>query len=392
MKKKNVLMVHNFYQIGGGEHTVFNNEVELLKNNGHKVITYTRDNKEINNSLLKKMLLPLTTIWSFKTYFDIKKIIKNEEIDIVHCHNTFPLISPSVYYAARKMKIPVVQTIHNFRFLCPNGLFYKNNKICEKCLTNNNFKEAVKNKCYRNSKIQTIVVANMLKFHRLLGTYKKINYIFLTEFNKNKFSKLIDINSNNIFIKPNFVDSNKVFGFNNKKLENKFIFMGRLDENKGIKELINHWNNLKLDFELHIYGDGDLRGYVELACEKNKKIKFLGFKPQKDIFDDLSTSFGLIFPSIWYEGFPMTITECLALGKPVLSTNIGNQCSILKSSNGGLTYKYDDFTSFEKSLNLLIKNNKVYSKNATNYYNKCLSEDNNYEELISIYEKAKYIK
>lgn len=390
MKKKNVLMVHNFYQIGGGEHTVFNNEVELLKNNGHKVITYTRDNKEINNSLLKKMLLPLTTIWSFKTYFDIKKAIKNEEIDIVHCHNTFPLISPSVYYAARKMKVPVVQTIHNFRFLCPNGLFYRNNKICEKCLINNNFKEAIKSKCYRNSKIQTIVVANMLKIHRLLGTYKKINYIFLTEFNKNKFSKLIDINRDNIFIKPNFVENKN--SINRKSNLNKtFIYMGRLDDNKGIKQLIDFWSNIK-DYELHVYGDGKYMEYISQKSMVNSNIKYFGFQNQSIIFDDLINSLGLIIPSTCYEGFPMTLAESFSYGVPVLSNNVGNHASIIKSSNAGCLFNINDEDSFKLNLNKMVENNNKYSINALNYYNNFLSSKNNYKELISIYEKAKYIK
>jgi glycosyltransferase involved in cell wall biosynthesis len=122
--KKKILMVHNFYQIGGGEHTVFKNEVDMLRKHGHIVIEYTRSNDELKESRLKMLLLPFSTLWSFKTYKEVKKIIKQNCIDIVHCHNTFPLISPSVYYAARTKKIPVIQTIHNFRLLCPAGVFF----------------------------------------------------------------------------------------------------------------------------------------------------------------------------------------------------------------------------------------------------------------------------
>lgn len=205
MRKKTVLLVHNYYQIGGGEHTVFENEKNMLLENGHEVYTYTRSNDELKSSKWKLLLMPFSTIWSFKTYREVRKLIREKQIDIVHCHNTFPLVSPSVYYAARSLKVPVVQTIHNFRFLCPNGLFYCNGQICEKCREQNSFLPALKNKCYRNSTVQTAVAVAMLKFHRWLGTYKKINYIFLTEFNKGKFSELIDTRGSNIFIKPNFV-------------------------------------------------------------------------------------------------------------------------------------------------------------------------------------------
>ena len=390
IKNENILIVHNFYQIGGGEHTVFNNEVELLKKNGHKVITYTRDNKEINSSIIKKILLPFTTVWSFKTYRDIKRIIKKENIDIVHCHNTFPLISPSVYYAARKMHIPVVQTIHNFRFVCPKALFYRDGKVCEECLINNNFKSAIKYNCYRDSKLQTIVITNMLKIHRMLKTYNKINYIFLTEFNKLKFNKLIDINKDNVFIKPNFVDRKYDLKRPNK-LNNTFIFIGRLDENKGIKFLVDTWKNIK-DYELHIYGDGTFKDYVINASKDNKNIKYFGFKDQKEIFEDLNTSLGLVFPSIIYEGFPMTIAESLSLSVPVLSSDIGNHASIISESKAGCLYKLNDEKSFKDKIVDIKKNNKKYSDNALKYYEKVLSPEKNYKELMSIYEKAKYIK
>ncbi len=125
----NILMVHNFYQIGGGEHTVFANEVSLLRDHGNEVTEYTRTNDELKASRIKLLLMPFTTVWSFKTYREVRRIIREKDIEIVHCHNTFPLISPSVYYAARSLGVPVVQTVHNFRFLCPNGLFFCNGKI-----------------------------------------------------------------------------------------------------------------------------------------------------------------------------------------------------------------------------------------------------------------------
>lgn len=388
--KQNVLMVHNFYQIGGGEHTVFNNEVELLQKNGHKVITYTRDNKEINSSILKKILLPITTVWSSRTYREIKKIIKKENIDIVHCHNTFPLISPSVYYAARKMNVPVVQTIHNFRFLCPKALFYRNGKVCEDCLISNNFKPAVKNNCYRDSKLQTIVITSMLKIHRRLGTYNKINYIFLTEFNKNKFNRVINIDKENVFIKPNFVE--KKFNLKRpKELNNTFVFMGRLDENKGIKFLVDAWKEVK-DIELHIYGDGDYKYYVENSTKENNNIKYFGFQKQEVIFKDLIKSYGLVMSSECYEGFPMTIAESFSLGIPVLSSDVGNQASIVRSAKAGCLYKLNDINSFKDKIEDIKNNNTEYSANANKYYNEVLSPEKNYKELIDIYGKAKCFK
>lgn len=383
MDKKKVLMVHNFYQIGGGEHTVFKNEVELLRENGHEVIEYTRSNDELKSSKLKLVLLPLTTIWSWKTFWEVRRIIKKEKIDIVHCHNTFPLISPSVYYAARSMNVPVIQTIHNFRFLCPNGSFFCDGKVCEKCYKKNSFKDAIKNNCYRNSKIQTLVVVAMLKFHRCIGTYKKISYIFLTDFNRRKFDKLIDINSDQVFIKPNFVKEVKTIDYKEDKV---FVYASRLEENKGLKLLIKYWKNLSEDYVLHIYGDGPLKEYVEGNASAN--IIYMGFKEQDEIFKDLSGAMAMVFPSIWYEGFPMIIAESMALGCPVLSSNIGNVGDIVYSSGGGVVFNPYNQDSFNAAIKDIELNNMTYREAARTCYKSILNKYENLANLEDIYEKG----
>ena len=157
--KERVLLVHNYYQIGGGEHTVFENEKRMLKEHGHDVAEYTRDNAELNHSILKKLLLPFTTVFSFRTYREIRRMINAKGIDIVHCHNTFPLISPSVYYAARRCGVPLVQTVHNFRFICANGVLSREGRPCEACVKNG-LECALSNRCYRNSWLQTLVLVN----------------------------------------------------------------------------------------------------------------------------------------------------------------------------------------------------------------------------------------
>ena len=158
MNKPSILIVHNYYQIPGGEDTVVANEKKMLEDNGHKVVLYTRNNNEIKTmNVFQKILLPFTSIYSFKTAREIKRIIKEENIDIVHVHNTLSLISPSVYYAAVKMNKPVVQTIHNFRMLCPGATFYRDGHICEDCVSKG-LRCSLKHKCYRNSFIQIFIL------------------------------------------------------------------------------------------------------------------------------------------------------------------------------------------------------------------------------------------
>lgn len=209
-EKQKVLIVHNYYQIPGGEDTVVANEKRLLEENGHEVILYSRNNSELKDmSRFQKLLLPITTVFNPRTYREIKKVIQEKQIDIVHVHNTLNIISPSVYYVGLKCKTPVVQTIHNFRLLCPGATFYRDGHICEDCIEYG-LMCAVKHGCYRGSKIQTLACVISTKFHRLTGVYRKINYICLTEFNKEKLLQLNRpgkrqiIDPSKVFIKPNF--------------------------------------------------------------------------------------------------------------------------------------------------------------------------------------------
>lgn len=207
--RKKILIVHNYYQIPGGEDTVVSNEKKMLEEQGYEVWVYSRDNNELKDmSMFKKILLPFNTIFSLRTYIEVKRIIKTYNIEIVHVHNTLNLVSPSVYYAAFVTKTPVIQTIHNFRLVCPGALLYRSESICKDCITKG-LRCAVIHKCYRNSRLQTLASVMTLKIHRFLGTYKKLNYICLTEFNKkqlleiNKGKKQI-INPDKVFVKPNF--------------------------------------------------------------------------------------------------------------------------------------------------------------------------------------------
>jgi glycosyltransferase involved in cell wall biosynthesis len=194
-----VLIVHNYYQISGGEDTVVAGEKHMLEEHGHEVILYSRSNAELKSmSMCQKLLLPFITVFNFRTYRSVKKLIKDRHIEIVHVHNTLSLISPAVYYAARACNVPIVQTIHNFRLLCPGAAFYRNGHICEDCV-NHGLWCAVKHRCYRNSSLQTMLCTISTKVHRITGIYKHINYICLTNFNKDKLLKLKQISKDRVF-------------------------------------------------------------------------------------------------------------------------------------------------------------------------------------------------
>ena len=192
MKNYRILQIHNFYQIPGGEDVVVRNEKRLLEEHGHKVYTYYRSNSELNEKgIAGKLLLPFTAVFSLKTYREVKRLIRENNIDIVHVHNTLTMVSPSVFYAAFRCRVPVVQTLHNFRMLCPAGSFFRDNVICEECVAHG-MHCAIRHKCYRNSKLQSFVSAAILQIHRFVGTYRKVNFICLTEFNRKKLLESLD--------------------------------------------------------------------------------------------------------------------------------------------------------------------------------------------------------
>ena len=390
MSRKKVLIVHNYYQIPGGEDSVVENEKNLLLDNGHEVILYTRHNDEIKSrGILGKLILPFETIFSIKTYKDIKRKIKEENIDIVHVHNTLPLVSPSVYYSAIHCKIPVIQTIHNFRLLCPGATFTRENKICEDC-SDSSLVCSIKNRCYRGSLIQSIVSALTLKVHRLIGSYDKVSgYIALTEFNKKKLMKLIK--EEKIFIKPNFIKRNISTELENGN-KNYFLFLGRIDELKGIKVLLESWKEIK-NSELLIVGKGPLENYVKGYIEKNNidNVKLLGFKKHSEVMDIIKNSKALIVPSQWYEGFPMTIVESLALGVPVIASDIGNLSTIIINRENGLLFKYDDAEELKEKILEIQSNDKLLNKlsnGANKSYTEKYNEDLNYRVLMNIYEEC----
>lgn len=403
-KKYKVLLVHNFYQLPGGEDTVFQNEKMLLENNGYQVITYTRNNSEFKNSIIKKILLPYVIIFNVKTYIDIRKIIKEYDIDLVHVHNTLCLISPSVYYAALSMKKPIIQTLHNFRLQCANGLFYRNNRICEDCI-DKGLRCALKYKCYRNSFFQSLAIILMIKIHRFIGIYKRVNFICLTEFNKdkllhiNKYKKIVD--ENKIFIKPNFVfDENKISAKNmtnisnqyfasSKKLDTEnnkrgyYLYVGRLDELKGVDIVLDAFSKM-LDKELHVVGSGGEKYIKKFSMYSN--IKFLGQYNHDEVISEMRRCQALIYPTKLYEGQPISIIEAYMNGVPVISSNIGNANELVVENKTGLHFESNDSNSLINTINTFETFDKnMYKDNTILEFKNRYSEENSLNILSNIY-------
>lgn len=381
-RKQNVLIVHNYYQIPGGEDTVVSNEKKMLEDHGHKVVLYSRNNSEIKEmSKFQKLKLPFTMIFNPRTYVDIKKLIKKEKIDIVHVHNTLNLISPAVYYAALSCKVPVVQTIHNFRLLCPGATFYRDGHICEDCVQHG-LKCAIRHGCYRESKAQTLICVVSMMLHRMTGIYGKINYICLTEFNKKKLLELKQIKEDKVFVKPNFVECTEKFIPEEQRKE-QFVFAGRLDKLKGIDVLLEAWKQMgEKAPKLMVCGTGPMEEWCRRFSTENKiNVEFKGFVPNAEVLKIIANSKALILPTKWYEGFPMSIVEAFSVGTPVICSDIGNTGSVVEDGINGKKFKKGNIGELIKTVNDQdVAVERVFQK-----YEEKYTENINYEKLRSIY-------
>lgn len=405
MKNKqtfNILIVHNEYQYAGGEDIVVKQDAALLENHGHKVFFYVRNNEELKTyTNLQKLCLPFITIFSLKSYREIRQMIRANNIDIVHVHNTLPLVSYSAYYAAKKEGCKLIQTIHNFRLVCPNALFYRDGHICEDCLKKGIFC-SIKHACYRGSKAQTAMVALSTKIHRLLGTFNKPDaYIALTSFNKEKISSVV--NAEKIFVKPNYlalsdtsslINETAATGFsedpNAPSPFSYYIYAARLEHVKGIFVLLEAFRMLP-DEKLLILGTGPSEDKVKEFIEKNKmeNVTCLGFMPHEKTLLYLKEAKALIFPSLWYEGFPMTIVESLSCHTPVIASDTPNITETIRSGENGYSFKTGNPEDLRKAIEAFSSLPKetadTIRNNAKATYEARFTEDVIYKKMLEIY-------
>lgn len=387
-KRYRILIVHNSYRFAGGEDRVVQNEKKLLESHGHSVSLYEKNNTVLDEySFFQKLLLPFRTLYSLTTSREITDIIRKDRIDIVHVHNTLPLVSFSVYYAAKKEGCTLIQTIHNFRLLCPNGLFYRDGHICQECLQN--LTCSIRHSCYRDSWSQSALVAFSLWLHRRLGTFLLPDaYIALTDFNRTALTSFIP--QNKLYLKPNFTENSAKFS--SSKSRDYYLYASRLDSSKGIFTLLEAFLHLPGE-RLVIIGTGPEEESVVnyLAEHKMHHVEFRGFTKHPDVLSLLYHAKALLFPSQWYEGFPVIIAESLSLGTPVIGSNIGNTASIIEDGITGLLFQYNDPLDFAEKIRLFSSasfNFSVLEENCRKVYLEKYSAEANYRQLLRIYNKA----
>jgi glycosyltransferase involved in cell wall biosynthesis len=333
-----VLLSHNHYQQPGGEDQVFKAEGALLEAHGHRVVRYTLHNDSIAD--MSRPELAKATVWNGATYRELRALIGREQPQVAHFHNTFPLISPAAYYAAQAEGVPVVQTLHNYRLVCPNALFFREGRVCEDCSGKVIPWPGVAHACYRGSRSSSAAVAAMLTAHRVLGTWPRTvdTYIGLTEFARQRFIRG-NLPAEKIVVKPNFVHPDPGAGRGDGEY---VLFVGRLSEEKGVDTLLKAWERPQVGVPLKIVGDGPLASQVAKATERSGEVEWLGRQPQEQVLTLMKEAKALIFPSVWYEGFPMVLAEAYAVGLPVIASDLGSMSSLVVHGRTGLRFPPGD--------------------------------------------------
>ena len=333
-----LVFVHERYQHAGGEDNIFVAESALMESYGHEVIRYTDDNERI--ARMHTWNVAARTIWSRQANRDLRRLFRRHRPAVVHFHNTFPLISPSAYYAARAEGVAVVQTIHNYRLVCPAATLYRDERPCTDCVGRAFAGPSVVHGCYRGSRSGSLVVAGMLTTHRLLRTWNRLVHVYIapSEFAR---QKLIDggLPGDRIVIKPNFINPDPGAGDHGGDF---FLFTGRLAPEKGVRTMLRAWERLDGSIPLKIAGDGPLRALVSDASGGSRAIEWLGHRTKDEVVRLMQDARALIVPSEWYEGFPMVIAEAFATGLPVIASDIGGLGELARNSAGGITFRPGD--------------------------------------------------
>ncbi|MGB4812500.1 MAG: glycosyltransferase family 4 protein [Methylophilaceae bacterium] len=376
--KLKILVAHNAYQQHGGEDGVVEAEVALLKNAGHEVVEYFRHNDDIKK--ISSFQLLKDTLWSSKTGLDISELVANQRPDLIHVHNSFPLISPSIYWAAAKARVPIVQTLHNFRILCPQAMFLREAKVCEDCLGKTPWRGVV-HKCYRNSIAHSAVLASQITLHQTIGTYrnKVTRYIALNNFCRNKFIEG-GLPASKVVVKPNFIDSPDK---PSEVLREGGLFVGRLSNEKGLDVLASAVKTLPYN-PIKVVGGGELADFASASFGES----YLGFQDLESILNLMRKSLYLVLPSIWYENFPRTIVEAFACGLPVIASRIGALADIVEDGKTGLLFEAGNALDLARKLAWAQAHHDEMLKmgrNSREEYERKYTPERNYQQLIDIY-------
>lgn len=383
-----IVMIHNRYQQSGGEDHVLRAETALLRARGHEVKTVEENNDAIVRWTAAAQAA-FDCVYSFSSARNMDRLIDEFRPDIAHIHNFFPRLSPSVHYACRNAGIPVVQTLHNYRLLCPGATLFREGKVCEDCTKTMVPWPAVAHACYRNSRTASAAVANMLAIHRAAGTWTRTvsRFITPTEFARNKFVEG-GLPAERIVVKSNFLSHDPGMGAGSG---NYALFVGRFSQEKGLDTLLAAWQQLKVRVPLKIVGDGPLAPIVQQAVATLPDVEWLGPRNHEDVLRLMADAAFQVIPNNSYETFGLVAMEAFAVGLPVFASRLGALAELVRDGDTGKHFSAGSSEALAATVEWTIahpEKMKAMRRNARLEFERSYTADANYPQLMRIYELA----
>jgi glycosyltransferase involved in cell wall biosynthesis len=383
-----IVMAHNRYKFAGGEDTVMRSEVEMLRGAGHEVELFEADNKTIDG-IVAKIAAAGSLFHSHSSSRRMTELLRSFQPDILHIHNWFPLLSPSIISAAWAQGVPVVQTLHNFRMLCANGTLYRDGKICHECLGKSFPFGGIAHACYSNSRVGSAMVTAAFSYHRLAQTWSGVStFIAPSEFQR---SLLIrgGVDAAQIAVKPNFVKETGEIGTGGGGYA---LFVGRLTPEKGIRTVLTAWAENKLAVPLKIMGDGPLADEVREKASSLPQVEYLRHRPIQEVYAAMASARFLICPSECHEAFGLAIVEAYSRGTPVLAADIESLAELVKDGKTGLSFAAGNASDLAAKASLLIADAAAYQemrRQCRRVYEERFTDKINYKLLMNIYRRAR---
>lgn len=384
-----LLLIHNFYQSSApsGEDMAFRSEVELLRTGGAAVSTFVRENDAIRPGFGSRVSAAVNGLWSARTYRDLLSLMEEFRPDLAHFHGTFPLISPSGYAACHALGVPVVQTFHNYRLICPNGLLLRNGSPCEDCIGRLPL-PAVRHACYRNSRLASLAAAGVSVSNARAVRHGAIDqFVALTDFAADMFVRS-GVPRDRIAVRPNCLDSDPPPGSGDGGF---VLFAGRLSEEKGVRVLLRAWSQEGLP-ECLVIGDGPLRDELEAEARRARlPLRFLGSLPRSDVLSLMQRAAALVIPSVCYEGLPMVFLESMASGTPVVCSDIGGLATLVDNDLNGVRFPPGDSRGLADGV-LRIVGGGIATRDlrarCRSIYEERYATERARERLLSIYDRT----
>jgi glycosyltransferase involved in cell wall biosynthesis len=382
-----ILQVHNRYRQGwGGEDTVADVEFAMLTRRGHQVDRLLVSTSELDGAGPVRLLRAgLGNIWSSRGYREMGDAIARFQPEIIHVHNTFPLLSPSIYWAAHNAGVPVVQTLHNFRLICANAILLRNDTPCEDCVGNLGL-SALRHRCYQGSVASTLALVSSAAFHRWANTFttKVQAFIALNEFSKSIFVRG-GLPEDKIFVKPNFTYAAAV---HKEPRRSQFVFVGEISVQKGVALLLDAWAEAAPDeARLLMIGYALSRRYSSL-----RNVTWCGRQSREQVIETVAISRFLILPSLCYENCPMAVLEAFSVGTPVIVPDRGAFPCLMKHEREGIAFSAGDRTSLAQAILKACDQDSsswnAFSGNALQAYKQQFGAEQSYRQLMTIYEHS----